>query len=586
MLKPKQIDALPQALVELYSQVEMDILADMARRISAMDFFIPAAQWQYRKLAEMGNCHGWIMQALSAQTGKSRREIERMMEEAGVKAYRQDAAIYKRAGLSPPELAASPALQAVINDGIRNTEGLFENLTGTTADTATKQFERALDRAWLQVQSGGFSQEEAVRMAVKDLSAAGVESIVYPSGHVDHMDVAVRRAAVTGANQAALRLQDSLAEEMDSDLVEVTAHAGARTGKGVANHAGWQGKVYSRSGNSQKYPSLVEATGYGTGAGLGGWNCRHSHFPFFEGLSDPAYTAAELEEMNAQKVTYNGEKLTEYEASQKQRAIERHIRRWKREYKAMEAAGLDTAEAAGKLAGWQKTQRDFLEQTGLKRQAERERVEGFGRAEAAKATRMAGEKKSHASQSVEKNQKSGIIKMGRDTMGIDIQIDELTPCLVEVETGNVLQTAYRQVDRQELKGLKRKGWLFDWTDSDLDGDEIYKLTLSGDEEIQGLIALRYEERSRAVYAHLAESAPHNRGTHKRYKGVGGHLFAVAARKSLDRGYGGYVFLDAKNMELVRHYQKEIGAFLLGMPHPYRMVLDEEAAARLLDKYTL
>lgn len=385
MLKPKQIDALPQALVELYSQVEMDILADMARRISAMDFFIPAAQWQYRKLAEMGNCHGWIMQALSAQTGKSRREIERMMEEAGVKAYRQDAAIYKRAGLSPPELAASPALQAVINDGIRNTEGLFENLTGTTADTATKQFERALDRAWLQVQSGGFSQEEAVRMAVKDLSAAGVESIVYPSGHVDHMDVAVRRAAVTGANQAALRLQDSLAEEMDSDLVEVTAHAGARTGKGVANHAGWQGKVYSRSGNSQKYPSLVEATGYGTGAGLGGWNCRHSHFPFFEGLSDPAYTADELEEMNTKKVTYNGEKLTEYEASQKQRAIERHIRRWKREYKAMEAAGLDTAEAAGKLAGWQKTQRDFLEQTGLKRQAERERVEGFGRTEASKA---------------------------------------------------------------------------------------------------------------------------------------------------------------------------------------------------------
>ena len=85
MLKPKQIDALPQALVELYSQLEMDILSDMARRISGMDLFIPAAQWQYRKLAEMGNCHGWIMQALSAQTGKSRREIERMMEEAGVK---------------------------------------------------------------------------------------------------------------------------------------------------------------------------------------------------------------------------------------------------------------------------------------------------------------------------------------------------------------------------------------------------------------------------------------------------------------------------------------------------------------------
>lgn len=379
MLKPKQIDELPEALIELYSQVEMDIIADMARRISGMDYFIPAAQWQYRKLIEMGNCHGWIMQALSAQTGKSRREIERMMEEAGFKAIKQDAAIYKRAGLSPPELAASPALQAVLIDGIRNTEGLFENLTGTTANTATRQFERALDRAWLQVQSGAFSQEEAIRTAIKDLSEKGVECIAYPSGHVDHMDVSVRRAAVTGANQSALRLQDALADEMDSDLVETTAHSGARP-----EHALWQGKVFSRSGAHPKYPDFRSSTGYGTGTGLGGFNCRHSWFPYFEGISDPAYTQAELDEMNAPKYTYNGEKLTEYEASQKQRAIERNIRRWKREYKAMEAAGLDTSEAAAKLKRWQDKQKDFISQTGLKRQTEREQVEGFGRREAAR----------------------------------------------------------------------------------------------------------------------------------------------------------------------------------------------------------
>lgn len=369
MLKPKQIDELPESLIELYSQVEMDIIADMARRISGMDYFIPAAEWQYRKLIEMGNCHGWIMQALSAQTGKTRAEIERMMDEAGAKAIRQDAAIYKRAGLSPPELAASPSLQAVLNDGIQRTEGLFENLTGTTANTVSRQFERALDRAWLQVQSGAFSQEEAIRGAVKDLAEKGVESIAYPSGYVDHMDVAVRRAAVTGANQAALRLQDALADEMGSDLVEVTAHAGARP-----EHAAWQGKVYSRSGNSRKYPPLVESTGYGSGAGLGGWNCRHNVFPFFDGISDPAYTKTELKDMDEPKYTYNGEKLTEYEASQKQRAIERNIRRWKREYTAMEAAGLDTSEAAAKLSRWQKTQKDFISQTGLKRQADREWV--------------------------------------------------------------------------------------------------------------------------------------------------------------------------------------------------------------------
>lgn len=380
MLKPKQIDELPEALIELYSQVEMDIITDMARRISGMDYFIPAAQWQYRKLIEMGNCHGWIMQALSAQTGKGRREIERMMEEAGFKAIRQDAAIYKRAGLSPPELTASPSLQDVLKDGIRNTKGLFENLTNTTANTATRQFERALDRAWLQVQSGVFSQEEAIRTAIKDLSEKGVECITYPSGHVDHMDVAVRRAAVTGANQVALRMQDALADEMGSDLVETTAHSGARP-----EHALWQGKIFSRSGTHPKYPDFRSSTGYGTGLGLGGFNCRHSFFPFFEGISDPAYTQVELDEMNAPKYTYNGEKLTEYEASQKQRTIERNIRRWKREYKAMEVTGLDTSEAFAKLSRWQKKQKDFLSQTGLKRQPEREQAEGFGRREAARA---------------------------------------------------------------------------------------------------------------------------------------------------------------------------------------------------------
>ena len=249
------------------------------------------------------------VQVLSAQTGKSRKEIERMMEEAGIKAIKQDAAIYKRAGLSPPELAASPTLQAVINDGIRNTEGLFENLTGTTANTATKQFERALDRAWLQLQSGAFSQEEAIHGAVKDLAEKGIESIAYPSGRVDHMDVAVRRAAVTGANQSALRLQEALADELSCDLVETTAHAGARP-----EHTVWQGKVFSRSGTHPRYPDFRSSTGYGMGSGLGGWNCRHSFFPFFEGVSDPAYTQSELDEMNAQKYTYNGENLTEYEA--------------------------------------------------------------------------------------------------------------------------------------------------------------------------------------------------------------------------------------------------------------------------------
>lgn len=386
MLKPKYLEQLPASMVELYSQVEQDILSNMAARIAAFDLYGPATQWQYQKLIEMGNYRSYIVRSLSSMTGKTEQEIKRLLAEAGQETLRFDDAIYRHAGLDPPPLAASPALQAAMNAGAQSTMGLFENLTRTTADTATQQFERALDRAWLQVSSGAFSHEEAVRMAVKELSAKGIESITYPSGYVDHLDVAVRRAVLTGVNQTALKMQEARADEMGCDLVEVTAHAGARVGIGVANHAEWQGKIYSRSGIHLKYPDFKEKTGYGTGAGLGGWNCRHSFFPFFKGISEPAYTEKELEELNAPKYEYNGKKLTEYEATQRQRYIERQIRRWKRENAAMKAAGLDTTESAAKLKKWHDAQKDFLRQAGLKQQYDRERVNGFGRSEASKAS--------------------------------------------------------------------------------------------------------------------------------------------------------------------------------------------------------
>ena len=374
MLKPREIERLPTRMVELYSQAEIDALEYMARRIAAFDDFIPAAQWQYQKLIEMGNYHSYIVKALAAMTNKTEDEIRSIMERSGLKSLRFDSNVYKESGLDPPPLAASPALQAVMRAGMENTMGLFENLTRTTANTSTQQFEQALDRAWMQVSSGAFSHQDATRMAVKSLARDGLASIRYPSGHVDHMDVAVRRAVLTGINQASLKMTETLADEMGCDLVEVTAHAGARTGVGVADHSAWQGKVYSRSGTHWKYPSLVEKTGYGTGPGLGGWNCRHSFFPFIEGFSEPAYTKRELAELNAPKYTYNGQKITEYEATQRQRYIERQVRRWKREKAAMAAAGQDPAESAARVRHWQEVQRDFLSQTGLKRQYERERI--------------------------------------------------------------------------------------------------------------------------------------------------------------------------------------------------------------------
>lgn len=379
MLTPEYLDQLPDRVVELYSDLEVRILEDMARRVVKMDRLTDTAQWQLWKLEQVGAEREFIQYHLQRLTGLTQGEIAQILEEAGEKAISYDDQIYRKAGLTPAAIVKSESLKRIIQAGMKKTMGLFFNLTSTTADTASKQFENALDAAYMDVISGAFSYQEAIKKAVKFLAGDGIDAIQYPSGHTDKMDVAVRRAVLTGVNQTCAEMQMARAEEMGCDLVETTAHIGARP-----SHAQWQGKVYSRSGQSGRYPPFSD-TGYGTGAGLCGWNCRHSFFPFFEGLSKEAYSRAELSELNKKSVTYNGRQYTEYEASQIQRNIERNIRRWKREYMAMDAAGLDTSQASSHLASWRTAQKDFLKQTGRREDSFRSQVEGFGRSQAAKA---------------------------------------------------------------------------------------------------------------------------------------------------------------------------------------------------------
>lgn len=384
MLTPEYIDNIPGRLLKLYQELEERIIQDMARRIAISGEVIPTTQWQMWKLQQMGEEREYIQQQLSRLTGKTQQELSAIFEEAGEEAIAFDDAIYQEAGLTPTKLMESSTLKGVIQSGMRKTNQLFYNMTETTANTATMQFENALDAAWLDITSGAFSYQNAITSAVKNLAGAGIDAIIYPSGHTDKIDVAVRRAVLTGVNQAAGELSMARADEMDCDLVETTAHMGARL-----SHTYWQGRVFSRSGKSRKYPDFISSTGYGTGPGLCGWNCRHSFFPYFEGISERLYTQKQLNDMNRKEITYNGVKMTLYEASQDQRYIERNIRKWKREYIGLSAAGLDTTKASVKLSQWNGRLTDFLDQTGLQKDYARIQVLGFGRSQAGRATAQA-----------------------------------------------------------------------------------------------------------------------------------------------------------------------------------------------------
>lgn len=389
MLTFRQLEDAGVPIEEIMGQAMEDIIEDIARRITKMGIVTDSAQWQMSRLEAIGAERDYIMRRLHSALSMSETEIIRIFDEACTRALATDDRIYRAAGYNPIPLADNPYMQQIIRAGLQKTLGEFQNLTNTTANTATLQFENMLDAAYNKVVTGGFSYQQAIKSGVSGLTQKGIASIIYPTGHFDYMDVAFRRALLTGVNQTAAELQLHRMDELGTDLVETTAHYGARTAPmtGPANHAWWQGRWFSRSTKSSKYPDFITNTGYGTGEGLCGWNCRHSFFPVIEGLSDRAYDLDTLRQYNNKMVTYNGESMNLYDATQKQRHIERQIRRWKREDAAMAVAGNTesnpTAKAEffarswfahDKVLEWQAQQRDFIAQTGLGRDYFRERA--------------------------------------------------------------------------------------------------------------------------------------------------------------------------------------------------------------------
>lgn len=381
MLTPDYLEHVADDLVRLYAQLEVSIIEDISRRITKTGLASDTALWQLEKLRQAGGVYNDALNQISKVTGMSEGELEKLFEKSAAKTMTFDDEVYRRAGLNPIPIRQSPAMLRALTAGLRKTNGLVHNLTMTTANSAQTSFIQACDLGHMQVISGAFDYNTAVRTAVKAAAKDGLK-VLYPKGGSAQLDVAVRRAVLTGVSQTCGELQMIRAKEMECDLVETTAHMGARL-----EHSYWQGQVFSRGGISDKYPEFVAATGYGTGAGLMGWNCRHNFYPFYDEFSKRSYTSKELKELDDHRVSYEGEEYSDYEASQIQRRLERNIRATKRELAGLESAakavtndetksGL-TAEirtTAGKLSVQRAKMRNFIKQTGRNKEPARVRI--------------------------------------------------------------------------------------------------------------------------------------------------------------------------------------------------------------------
>jgi len=358
-----------------------------------------SAKWQAEMLQEAGLLYDDIVQSIADRTDACAEQVKTLFEDAGVLTVQIDNEVYREAGKVPVDIRQSPSMRQVLEAGYRKTLGLLDNLTSTMPSAGQRLYINACNQAYMKVVSGAFSYQEAIVQAVRDISASGLKIIYYDSGHSDKIDVAVRRSVLTGVGQTCSEIGKMNAEENGCDLMEISAHAGARP-----DHAVWQGQLVDLTGKrvgeiiDGKRVLSLDDIDYGLITGFCGVNCRHDWYPYFEGYSVPLYTKERLEKLNSRDISYNGEKYTLYEITQMQRKGERKVRELKRRAVTYDEAVKNASDEDTKAAMQKKYQdsavklkkaeqdlKEFCNATHQDRDRFREQVLGFGRSQAQRA---------------------------------------------------------------------------------------------------------------------------------------------------------------------------------------------------------
>ena len=340
MIIPEQFQEIGETLLPLLDDLTEWIARDMIERFmirfgrGEKKLLTGTDEWQAWVLEQAGGNLDEIQKALAKSTGKSQQEIAKIFKDSGIQAAKADAeaAAVTFSGLSP-------GMMAIITDAYERTVGEISNITRTTAGTTNQAFIDICDAAYWKVRTGAQSYTAAMLEGVKALGQLQ-PTVRYPSGHKDTLEVAVLRCIRTGVAQSSGNMTIQQCKDMGWNHVLVSQHVGARVSDTdpIADHAGWQGKVYCIAGKDTQFDNLLDATGYPENPlGLCGYNCRHSFTPFLPGVSQ-----------NHNKPIDTEANRRAYELSQAQRAMERRIRAQKRKCAALHTAVKNCEDPAAK----------------------------------------------------------------------------------------------------------------------------------------------------------------------------------------------------------------------------------------------
>lgn len=382
---PPVLDAMPEELAELYRGLEDTLLTEICSRLKLRDELNEVTVQDIKALRSHGIDLKEIEKAIRKATVISETKLNELLDDVVERNQKYYTELIDLAHITQPETLVSVEDTWAIYEQTKQT---MRNITrsmgflvdaGRTMLPPAKAYQWALDNATMQIQSGAINYNQAIKAAVKQLADSGLKVVDYESGHRDQIDVAARRAVMTGVSQICAKYTEQSAEDLETPYFEVSAHSGARDVPGPSpwsSHKDWQGKVYSiRAGDI--YPSIYEVCGLGAVDGLEGANCRHRRFLWVEGVSERTYTDEQLEHIDdGLGCTFEGKTYTAYEATQEQRKVERTIRKLKREKAAYKAAGLTEEERAVniRLRRLNAKYKAFSAAAGLPEQRERMKV--------------------------------------------------------------------------------------------------------------------------------------------------------------------------------------------------------------------
>lgn len=401
MYKSDELELFPKNIEEIYAGLENDIMNDIIRRIAETGEITRTADWQLNRLYNMGADKTDIKKHIQEALNLSDTEIEQLYSDTLKEGYLRDESLYRAVGQEFIPFEENMALQQLIEATKQQTAKQLKNITRTmgfavkqpngrkTFKTVDDYFKDTMDNAVMHVLNGTFDYNSIIRKVTDEMTRSGVRSINYDSGISTRIDVAARRAILTGVNQVTSKISSDNMQKLDTEFVETSWHSTARP-----THQVWQGRVFywdRANPNAEKieagvlYKSFIRETGYGEVDGLCGANCRHTFYPFIPGISVRTYTDEQLEELNSQeneKKEYNGKEYNKYEATQYQRRLETSMRKYRQDINLLKQSGLadDSDEVIAARCKYQTLSRkysDFSEKMGLREHRDRVNVDGL-----------------------------------------------------------------------------------------------------------------------------------------------------------------------------------------------------------------